>query len=63
MVLAGSKTKTAPLAVNAYMTGFGPEWGPMTASSLLILAPVLLLSLVLRRHMVGGLTAGGVKDA
>lgn len=63
MLLSGAKTKTAPLAVNAYMTGFGPEWGPMTASALIILVPILLLSGYLRRHMVAGMLAGGVKDA
>lgn len=61
LVLAGSKTKTAPLAINAYMTGFGPEWGPMTASSVLILIPVFILSLSLQKHLIGGLNAGGVK--
>lgn len=61
LILAGSDTKTAPLAVNGYMTGFGPEWGPMTASSVIVLLPVLALSLLLQRYLVGGLQAGGIK--
>lgn len=61
LILAGSDTKTAPLVVNAYMTGFGPEWGPMTASSVVILVPVFIFSLALQKHMVSGISAGGVK--
>jgi multiple sugar transport system permease protein len=61
LILAGSDTKTAPLVVNGYMTGFGPEWGPMTASSMLIMFPVFLFSLLLQKHIVAGLSAGGVK--
>jgi len=61
LILAGSRTKTAPLAVNGYMTGFGPEWGPMTAASVLVLAPVFLLSLFLQRSLIGGIQSGGIK--
>jgi multiple sugar transport system permease protein len=61
LVLAGSRTRTASLAVNGYMTSFGPDWGPMSAASVLILVPVFLFSLALQRHIVSGLGAGGVK--
>lgn len=61
LILAGSETKTAALAVNGYMTGFGPEWGPMTAASVVVLAPVFFLSLLLQRSLVGGIQSGGIK--
>jgi multiple sugar transport system permease protein len=62
LVLAGSAVKTAPLVVNGFMTGFGPEWGNMAAASIVILLPVFLLSFSLQKHIVGGLTDGGVKS-
>jgi multiple sugar transport system permease protein len=62
LVLAGSAVKTAPLVVNGFMTGFGPEWGNMAAASLVILLPVFLLSFSLQKHIIGGLTDGGVKS-
>lgn len=62
LILAGSQTRTAPLGVNGYMTGFGPEWGPMTAASSLILLPVFVFSFLLQRHIVSGLGAGAVKS-
>lgn len=62
LVLAGSAVKTAPLIVNGFMTGFGPEWGNMAAASLVILLPVFLLSFSLQKYIVGGLTDGGVKS-
>lgn len=61
LILAGSSVKTAPLTVNAYMTGFGPEWGPMTAASVVILIPVFAFSFALQKHIIGGVTAGGLK--
>ena len=61
LMLAGSSVKTAPLVVNGYMTGFGTEWGPMTASSVLILVPVFVFSFWLQKHMVRGLSAGSLK--
>ncbi|MBQ46441.1 MAG: ABC transporter permease [Zetaproteobacteria bacterium] len=61
LILAGSDTRTAPLAINAYMTSDQIEWGAMTASSMLVLVPVFLLCRHLQNYLVNGLTAGGVK--
>ena len=61
LILAGSETRTAPLAINAYMTADQIEWGPMAASSMLVLVPVFFLCRYLQNHMIGDLTAGGVK--
>lgn len=61
LILAGSETRTAPLAINAYMTSDQIEWGAMTASSMLVLIPVFVLCKYLQNHLVNGLTSGGVK--
>lgn len=61
LILSGSDTKTAPLAINGYMTSDRIEWGAMTASSMLVLIPAFILCLKLQRHMVSGMQAGGVK--
>lgn len=62
LVLAGSQVQTAPLLVNGFMTGFGPEWGSMAAASLVLLTPVFILSFLLQKHIVSGLSAGSVKS-
>jgi multiple sugar transport system permease protein len=61
LFLAGSDVKTAPLLVNSYMTGFAPEWGPMSSASLLMLVPVFFFSLILQRKLTAGGLAGGMK--
>lgn len=61
LILAGSMTKTAPLAINAYMTSDRIEWGPMTASSVLILIPAFVFCFVLQKYMTKGVASGGVK--
>ena len=61
LVLAGSDVKTAPLLVNGFMTGFGPEWGLMAASALVVMTPVFILSYFLQRYFRAGLSDGAVK--
>lgn len=61
LVLAGSRTKTATLAVNSYLTAWGADWGPMTASSVLVLLPAFFFAASLQKHVVSGVSAGGVK--
>ena len=61
LILAGSNTKTATLAVNSYLTAWGADWGPMTASSVLVLLPAFFFAASLQKHVVSGVSAGGVK--
>jgi multiple sugar transport system permease protein len=61
VVLAGRTTRTLPVAVYNSLTFEQISWGPLAASALLVTAPVLLLTLLMQREIVAGLTAGGVK--
>jgi multiple sugar transport system permease protein len=53
--------KTIPV----YMSGFygvkGWEWGQMMAAGLLCILPVYIFATVVQRHLVRGLTAGGIR--
>jgi ABC-type glycerol-3-phosphate transport system permease component len=40
---------------------YGTEWGSITAAATLVVAPILILTILLRRRMVSGLTFGAVK--
>jgi ABC-type glycerol-3-phosphate transport system permease component len=40
---------------------FGTDWGKLTAASSLIIAPIVVMTLVLRKRIVSGLTFGAVK--
>jgi multiple sugar transport system permease protein len=60
-VLAGRETRTLPVAVYNVLTFEQIAWGPLAAAALLVTLPVLLLTLIIQKEIVGGLTAGGVK--
>lgn len=47
--------------IYSFIGFFGREWGPLTASAMLAILPILLAFAVLGRHIVAGLTKGSVK--
>jgi multiple sugar transport system permease protein len=61
VVLAGRETRTLPVAVYNVLTFEEVSWGPLAAAALLVTLPVLLLTLLMQKEIVAGLTAGGVK--
>jgi multiple sugar transport system permease protein len=61
VVLAGRATRTLPVAVYNVLTFEQISWGPLAAAALIVTAPVLLLTLLMQKEIVAGLTAGGVK--
>ena len=61
VVLAGRDTRTLPVAIYNVLTFEQISWGPLAAAALLVTAPVLLLTLLIQKEIVSGLTAGGVK--
>ncbi len=61
IVLAGRETRTLPVAVYNVLTFEQVSWGPLAAAALLVTLPVLVLTLLMQREIVAGLTAGGVK--
>ncbi len=61
VVLAGRTTRTLPVAVYNVLTFEQISWGPRAAAALVGTTPVLLLTLLMQKEIVAGLTAGGVK--
>jgi ABC-type glycerol-3-phosphate transport system permease component len=62
LTLTRDAVKTAPVGVQEFTGGqFGTEWGLLTAASTVIVAPILVLTMILRRRFVSGLTFGAVK--
>jgi len=59
--LTRSAAKTAPVGLQEFTGMFGTDWGSITAAATLIVAPILVLTIVLRRQMISGLTFGAVK--
>jgi ABC-type glycerol-3-phosphate transport system permease component len=59
--LTHSGAKTAPVGLQQFTGMYGTDWGNITAAATLIVVPILVLMVVLRRQMVAGLTFGAVK--
>jgi arabinogalactan oligomer/maltooligosaccharide transport system permease protein len=52
---------TLPVALQRYVGDYATEWGHFAAGAILVSLPVMALFFVLEKHLVGGLTQGGVK--
>jgi multiple sugar transport system permease protein len=61
LILTRSDAMTAPVAVVNFMNYMGWEWGRIAAGGTLVMLPVLVFSLLVRRFLISGLTAGAVK--
>ena len=61
LILAGPDTKTVPVAVFNFISYGSVDFGGIAAAAVLITLPVVALSLFVQRHILRGLTGGGVK--
>ena len=53
---------TLPVLIKSYVGEYGStEWGSFAAGAIIVSIPVVALFYALQRHLVSGLTAGGVK--
>ena len=59
--LTRAAAKTVPVGVQEFTGMFGTDWGNLTAASTVIAAPIVIMTLILRRRIVSGLTFGAVK--
>lgn len=61
LALAGYNTKTLPMAVYNFIGYAKISWGPLMAAATIITGPIVLLSLIMQKYVVSGMTAGAVK--
>jgi multiple sugar transport system permease protein len=54
--------KTLPVAIREFIGRHSIDWGLMTSAGFVASLPPVLISLFLYRYIVGGLSAGGVKE-
>ncbi len=52
---------TMPVVLQQYVGSYNTEWGFFAAGAIIVSLPVMLLFFFLQKHLIGGLTAGGVK--
>ena len=61
LALSGPRTKPVPVAVFNFISYGQIDFGGLGAAAVLITLPVILLTLVIQRYIVTGLTMGAVK--
>lgn len=62
LVLTRTNASTAPVAIVGFIQYTGWEWGKIAAAGTLVMLPVVVFSILVRNHLVHGLTAGGTKE-
>ena len=62
LILTGPERRTLPVAVFNFISGDEIDWGGLSAAATVITLPILLLILFVQRHIVQGMTAGGLKE-
>ena len=53
---------TLPIGIASFQGQYATNWGTLMAGAVLITIPVVILFLALQKHLVGGMTAGAVKQ-
>jgi ABC-type glycerol-3-phosphate transport system permease component len=61
VVLGSESTKTLPVFISGFVSARQLDWGPMAAASSLAIIPIAVLTAVMQRRLVGGLSQGAVK--
>lgn len=61
LILTRTNAMTAPVAIVNFMQYEGWEWGKIVAGGTLVMLPVMIFAVLMRRWLIAGLTDGSVK--
>jgi multiple sugar transport system permease protein len=61
LLMTAIRSQTTPVVIANFQTQFGLDWGSMTALAAVYSIPVIILTLLLQRKIVAGMTLGAVK--
>ena len=61
LILTRNQAMTAPVAVVNFMNYEGWEWGKIAAGGTMVMLPVLIFSMLVRKFLISGMTTGAVK--
>ena len=61
VVLGNESTKTLPVLISGFISARELDWGPMAAASSLAIIPIAIVTMVMQRRLVSGLSQGAVK--
>lgn len=61
VILSIKRSKTLPVVIAGFITDRGLAWGPMAATAVITLIPVVILTWLVQKDFVNGLAMGAVK--
>lgn len=61
LILGGDKVRTLPVSLQYFVSGSEIRWGRMLAATVVVIIPTIILTMILQKYIVKGLTAGAVK--
>lgn len=61
LMLTGQETKTLPVAISSLVTQQGTAIGAVSASTMMAIAPMVVVYFAIRKLLVAGLGLGAVK--
>ena len=61
LILTKSDSLTLPIAIGTISGPRGPRWEQVSAAGLVVMVPILIMSLFIRKYFVEGITVGAVK--
>jgi len=61
MFLTSFNARTLPTLVTQFQSHMGILWGPMAATSLMATIPIIVLTILVRKHLVTGMSFGMVR--
>jgi multiple sugar transport system permease protein len=61
LILSRTNTPTLPVTAASFVTEQGVLWGQINAASVIIMAPIVVFTILMQKHLTRGLIAGGVK--
>ena len=62
VVLGSKKTETLPVYISGFISARTLDWGPMAAASSLAIIPIIIVTILVQRRLISGLSAGALKD-
>jgi multiple sugar transport system permease protein len=62
LVLTRTQAMTAPVGIINFLNYEGWEWGKIAAGGTVVMLPVILFALLVRRYLISGLLTGAVRE-
>lgn len=61
LILGTGNTQPLPIAIFSFISYTEVNWGGLMAASVVVTIPIILVTMILQRYIIAGLTAGAVK--